>query len=84
MTTPTTPEGKALLHEWDIGDPSYAEMEAGIAKVEQSAATAERARIQGLVEALPGMNGRQDAIGGALEVRRADVLAILDTPEPKP
>ena len=29
------------------------------------------------VEALPGMNGRRDAIGGALEVSRSAVLEAL-------
>lgn len=98
MTDPVTPRteaGRAFVADTEHGDwrtPILRALAAAIRtrvlRVESQAHALGRAEAleeaRRAVEGLPGMNGRHDEIGGALEVRRADVLAALSetaTPE---
>ncbi len=71
MTEPRTAAGRELL------DPMETVDAAAIREVEDAAIADYRAGLAEKVKALPGLNGRQDAIGGALEVSRNRVLALL-------
>lgn len=87
MSEPQTPSGRALVEDMLNPDEPNFPFDPGlsIAKVEAESRDAVLDALEAAVRALPGMNDRHDAIGGALEVRRAAVLeAIQQQRRPKP
>ena len=78
--SPSTAAGRELLNRpAEHGGPSLAPeiLGADILAIEAEARAAALDEAIATVEALPGMNGRRDAIGGALEVSRSAVLEAL-------
>jgi hypothetical protein len=83
---PTTDAGKRLLHDWDVGDPGYAEMAADVLAIESEAVAADRASLAEKVRGLRGWpdenaHWHPDPRGAYLET--VSVLALIEGKQPE-